>query len=46
MGEDWREKGVVGREFVESYGGRVVLAKIIEGHSSSDIISRIKGDKE
>ena len=45
-GEDWREKGVVGREFVESYGGRVVLAKIIEGHSSSDIISRIKGDKE
>jgi D-beta-D-heptose 7-phosphate kinase/D-beta-D-heptose 1-phosphate adenosyltransferase len=45
-GEDWRDKGVVGREFVESYGGRVVLAKIVEGHSSSDIIDRIKGEKE
>ena len=22
-GEDWKEKGVVGREFVESYGGKV-----------------------
>ncbi len=40
-GEDWREKGVVGREFVESYGGRVVLAELVEGHSTTDIIDRI-----
>jgi D-beta-D-heptose 7-phosphate kinase/D-beta-D-heptose 1-phosphate adenosyltransferase len=45
-GEDWREKGVVGRDFVESYGGRVVLAKIVKGHSTSDIIMRIKGEEE
>ncbi len=45
-GEDWREKGVVGREFVESYGGRVVLARIVEGHSTSDIIDRIRGGKD
>jgi D-beta-D-heptose 7-phosphate kinase/D-beta-D-heptose 1-phosphate adenosyltransferase len=40
-GEDWKEKGVVGREFVESYGGEVVLAPMIEGKSTSDIIRRI-----
>jgi D-beta-D-heptose 7-phosphate kinase/D-beta-D-heptose 1-phosphate adenosyltransferase len=41
-GEDWREKGVVGREFVESYGGRVVLARLLEGYSTSSIIERIR----
>jgi D-beta-D-heptose 7-phosphate kinase/D-beta-D-heptose 1-phosphate adenosyltransferase len=41
-GEDWREKGVVGRELVESYGGRVVLAKLVEGHSTSGVIEKIK----
>ena len=40
-GEDWREKGVVGREFVESYGGKVVLAPLVQGISTTDIISRI-----
>ncbi len=40
-GEDWAEKGVVGREFVESDGGKVVLAPLVEGISTSDIISRI-----
>ncbi len=40
-GEDWREKGVVGREFVESCGGKVVLAPFVEGISSTDIISNI-----
>lgn len=42
-GEDWKEKGVVGREFVESYGGRVVLAPLAPGYSTSDIIRRIRG---
>ncbi|MFQ5957099.1 MAG: D-glycero-beta-D-manno-heptose 1-phosphate adenylyltransferase, partial [Candidatus Brocadiales bacterium] len=40
-GEDWKEKGVVGREFVESYGGKVVLAPLVQGVSTTDIVSRI-----
>ena len=34
-GEDWREKGVVGREWVEKHGGRVVLAPLLEGRSTT-----------
>ncbi|MFN3467362.1 MAG: D-glycero-beta-D-manno-heptose 1-phosphate adenylyltransferase, partial [Candidatus Brocadiales bacterium] len=40
-GEDWREKGVVGSEFVESCGGKVVLAPMIKGVSTTEIINRI-----
>ncbi|MGR3219531.1 MAG: D-glycero-beta-D-manno-heptose 1-phosphate adenylyltransferase [Candidatus Anammoxibacter sp.] len=40
-GEDWRDAGVVGREFVESYGGKVVLAPLVKGVSTSNIVSRI-----
>lgn len=41
-GQDWEDKGVVGREFVESYGGRVVLAPLVEGKSSTETIEKIK----
>jgi len=41
-GEDWREKGVIGRRLVESYGGRVVLAPLRPGVSSSQIIDKIR----
>lgn len=41
-GEDWRERGVVGREEVEARGGRVVLAPLRPGVSSSTIIERIR----
>ena len=41
-GEDWRRKGVVGREFVESYGGRVVLAPLIRGLSTTALVDRIR----
>jgi len=41
-GEDWAEKGVVGREFVESAGGRVVLLPLVDGLSTSAIIERIR----
>jgi len=41
-GQDWAQKGVVGAEFVESYGGRVVLAPLIEGKSSTATIEKIK----
>jgi D-beta-D-heptose 7-phosphate kinase/D-beta-D-heptose 1-phosphate adenosyltransferase len=42
-GEDWRHKGVVGREFVESHGGRVVLAPLVKGLSTTDLVNRIRG---
>lgn len=41
-GRDWAEKGVVGREFVGSYGGRVALAPLVEGTSSTGIIEKVK----
>lgn len=42
-GQDWAEKGVIGREFVESYGGRVELAALVEGKSSTSTIEKMKG---
>jgi D-beta-D-heptose 7-phosphate kinase/D-beta-D-heptose 1-phosphate adenosyltransferase len=42
-GEDWRDKGVVGRALVESYGGRVVLAPLLEGRSTTGTIERLRG---
>ena len=41
-GEDWRDRGVVGREFVESYGGSVVLCPLVQGASSSSLVDRIR----
>jgi D-beta-D-heptose 7-phosphate kinase/D-beta-D-heptose 1-phosphate adenosyltransferase len=41
-GRDWEKKGVVGADFVKSYGGRVVLAPLVEGKSSTGIIEKIK----
>lgn len=41
-GEDWRERGVVGREWVESRGGRVVLARLVRGRSTSALLERIR----
>jgi D-beta-D-heptose 7-phosphate kinase/D-beta-D-heptose 1-phosphate adenosyltransferase len=43
-GEDWREKGVVGREFVEGLGGKVVLVPLTPGLSSTEIIRRLRED--
>ncbi len=41
-GEDWKEKGAVGSEFVESYGGQVKFARLIQGKSSTDTIAKMK----
>ncbi|MFA5292269.1 MAG: bifunctional heptose 7-phosphate kinase/heptose 1-phosphate adenyltransferase [Phycisphaerae bacterium] len=41
-GQDWAEKGVIGREFVESTGGEVVLAPLVEGKSSTNTIEKMK----
>ncbi len=41
-GEDWKDKGVVGREWVESRGGRVVLVPLLSNHSTTRIIEHIQ----
>lgn len=45
-GADYSRDTVVGRDFVESYGGRVELAPLVEGASSSGIMSRIVNNKK
>lgn len=40
-GEDWQRRGVVGSTLVRNNGGRVVLAPIFRGLSSSRLIERI-----
>jgi len=39
-GEDWADRGVVGREWVESHGGQVVLAPLVPGASTTSILQR------
>ncbi|MBN1974281.1 MAG: D-glycero-beta-D-manno-heptose 1-phosphate adenylyltransferase [Sedimentisphaerales bacterium] len=41
-GQDWEKKGIIGREFVESSGGKVVLAPIVKGKSSTATIEKMK----
>lgn len=40
-GADYRKEQVVGWEIVEGYGGRIALAPLIEGRSTSNVIQRI-----
>ena len=42
-GGDWPVDEIVGREEVESAGGRVLSLPYVEGSSTTDIIERIKG---
>jgi D-beta-D-heptose 7-phosphate kinase/D-beta-D-heptose 1-phosphate adenosyltransferase len=44
-GQDWAKKGVVGQGFVESHGGKVVLAPLVKGKSSTTIIKKIRSSK-
>ena len=41
-GADYKGKEIVGKEFVESYGGDVILLPLVEGYSTTEIIKRIK----
>jgi D-beta-D-heptose 7-phosphate kinase/D-beta-D-heptose 1-phosphate adenosyltransferase len=42
-GADWGSKGgVVGSDFVESYGGKVMLAPLVQGKSSTATIEKMK----
>jgi D-glycero-beta-D-manno-heptose 1-phosphate adenylyltransferase len=42
-GADWALEGIIGRETVESRGGRVVRLPLAEGYSTSAIIEKIQG---
>lgn len=44
-GGDYKENDVVGRSFVESYGGKVIIGPFVKELSTSARISRIKGTK-
>jgi D-beta-D-heptose 7-phosphate kinase/D-beta-D-heptose 1-phosphate adenosyltransferase len=44
-GADWKDKGVIGAEWVQAHGGHVVLAAVREGYSTSSTLSRL-GVKE
>jgi D-beta-D-heptose 7-phosphate kinase/D-beta-D-heptose 1-phosphate adenosyltransferase len=39
-GEDYIDKPVVGREWVEAHGGQVVLAPFLAGRSTTSILAR------
>lgn len=41
-GADWAHY-VSGRDIVESHGGRVILADLVQGRSTTNLIDRIKG---
>jgi D-beta-D-heptose 7-phosphate kinase / D-beta-D-heptose 1-phosphate adenosyltransferase len=40
-GADYRKEQVVGWEFVESYGGKIALAPLVDGKSTSAVIQKI-----
>ena len=41
-GADWPADRIVGRDTVESRGGRVVLVPIEQGHSTTSIVERVR----
>jgi rfaE bifunctional protein nucleotidyltransferase chain/domain len=41
-GGDWAEDNIVGRELVESYGGKVAVIPYLKGHSTTEIIERMR----
>lgn len=45
-GQDYSLRDVVGRELVESWGGRVELVQLLDNHSTSAIVERIRGGSE
>jgi rfaE bifunctional protein nucleotidyltransferase chain/domain len=41
-GGDWPGNQIVGREEVEAAGGKVVLIDVVEGHSTTEILRKIR----
>lgn len=44
-GADYRPENVVGRELVEARGGRLYLAPLVEGNSTTALVNRIRGER-
>jgi rfaE bifunctional protein nucleotidyltransferase chain/domain len=44
-GEDWSEDKIVGADFVKSKGGKVIRVKLFEGFSTSNIIKKIRRER-
>ena len=43
-GSDWPADQIVGRDTVEARGGKVILAPVEPGYSTTTLISRVKGE--
>jgi D-beta-D-heptose 7-phosphate kinase/D-beta-D-heptose 1-phosphate adenosyltransferase len=41
-GADWGPDNIVGRDVVEARGGRVVRIDVVQGHSTTDLIARVR----
>ena len=44
-GGDWAVDRIVGREFVEARGGRVLTVPVREGHSTTRLVARIRAGR-
>lgn len=44
-GADYTVDAVVGGDLVESWGGQIVLAALVEGHGTTETINRLNGGK-
>ncbi|MCX8163740.1 MAG: D-glycero-beta-D-manno-heptose-7-phosphate kinase [Candidatus Micrarchaeota archaeon] len=44
-GKDYKKEDVVGREIVESYGGKVELIELLEGISTTSIVEKISNNR-
>jgi D-beta-D-heptose 7-phosphate kinase/D-beta-D-heptose 1-phosphate adenosyltransferase len=42
-GADWKDRGIVGQDLVEGWGGQVVALPLVEGRSTTSVIERIRG---
>jgi rfaE bifunctional protein nucleotidyltransferase chain/domain len=40
-GSDWKEENIVGRDFVISYGGKVITVRLIKGFSTTNLLKKI-----
>jgi len=43
-GEDWKDKPIAGAKFYEANGGKLVLARLREGFSTTEMLDRIQRD--
>ncbi|MFA6129664.1 MAG: D-glycero-beta-D-manno-heptose 1-phosphate adenylyltransferase [Candidatus Omnitrophota bacterium] len=43
-GSDWAKKKIIGADFVESYGGKVIIIDSVKGRSTSAIVEKIVRD--